>query len=144
MKGRIAVTMVGIALLIGGATLSCAPKIKKPEIKVPIPKKYELKDLYLTTDAKQMTGTARDMAKLGIGETVVIYARGNMGGEWFELPADIIVNWKADPELEVTPTTGPVVTVKVIKPISTSSYVEATTTTKEDEKVKKLFTIIGK
>jgi len=146
MKAKILTTMMAllaIVLLVGCASV---PKVKVPAVqKAPV---YELGGLYLTTDEKQMTGVARDHVKLGVGETVVIYARGmstiETGGKWFELPADVVVNWKADRELEVTPTTGHVVTVKVIEPISTSSFVRATTTTKKSEKIEKLFTVEGK
>lgn len=146
MKSKIAVTMLAlgtIVLLIGCARVSkvTVPKVEKTPV-------YELGGLYLTKDAQQLNGVASDHAKLGIGETVVIYARGmstiKTGGKWFELPADVVVNWKADRELEVTPATGHVVTVKVIEPISGTAFVTATTTTKKGEKIEKLFTIEGK
>ncbi len=136
-----------LTLIIGCAG---APKVKVPkEVPTPTPKQqYELEDLYLTTDANQMSGTPIDHAKLGVGETIVIYARGmssiETGGKWFKLPDDVVVNWKADPELEVTPTTGHEVTVKVIKPISGAAYVTATTTTKDGKKIEKTFTVTGK
>ncbi|MEA3311540.1 MAG: hypothetical protein U9Q76_04910 [candidate division WOR-3 bacterium] len=146
MKGRIAATMVAlvaIAMLVGCAAVQ---KVKVPKVeKAP---ECELGGLYLTTDARQMTGVDRDHAKLAVGETVVIYARGmstiETGGKWFELPADVVVTWKADRELEVTPATGHVVTVKVVEPMSVASFVTATTTTKAGEKVEKLFTVEGK
>lgn len=136
---KIAITMAvvfTITFLIGCAKVS--------KVKVPTSTKNELDGLYVTTDPKQMTGVPRDNAKLGLGETVVVCARGAMGTKWFELPADVVVNWKADPELEVTPTTGHIVTVKVINPISVSAYVTVTTTTKAGEKIEKEFTIMGK
>jgi len=146
MKGRIAATMVALVAIAFCVGCAGVQKVKVPE-KV-MPTKYELADLYLTTDSKQMTGVARDHIKLAVGETVVIYARGassiETGGKWFELPADVVVTWKADRELEVTPTTGHVVTVKVVEPISVASFVTATTTTKTGEKVEKLFTVEGK
>ncbi|MGC8823521.1 MAG: hypothetical protein ACP5PZ_02860 [Bacteroidales bacterium] len=96
----------------------------------------------------EMTGVAQDKAKLGMGETVTVYARGcssiETGGKWFVLPADVVVAWKADKELEVTPTTGHVVTIKVIAPISGSAYVTATTTAKDGSKIEKLFTVTPK
>jgi len=142
--------LVAIALLVGCASVT---KVKMPVVKeTPIvkeaPKTYDLYDLYLTKDPQQMTGVARDMAKLSVGETVTIYARGcssiETGGKWFELPADVVVTWKADRKLEVTPTTGHVVTVKVISPISVSAYVTATTTAKDGSKIEKGFTITPK
>lgn len=146
MKNKIASMMV--ALVIIAMLVACAGV---PEVKVPAVKKaptYELGDLYLTTDAKQMTGVARDSVKLGVGENVVIYARGmstiETGGAWFELPADVVVNWKADRGLEVTPTVGHIVTVKVVEPIEGAAFVTATTTTKAGKKIEALFTVEGK
>ncbi len=52
-----------------------------------------------------------------------------------ELPQDVVGNLKVDRELEVKPTAGRVVTVKVIKPISTVAYVTATTTKKNGKKL---------
>jgi len=147
MKTKIAksmVALVAIALIVGCAS---APKVKVPAVKE-VTKPYDLYDLYLTKDAQQMTGVPLDNAKLSVGETITIYARGcssiEKGGKWFELPADVVVNWKADKELEVTPTTGHVVTVKVVSPISGSAYVTATTTAKDGSKIEKLFTITPK
>ena len=153
MKIKIAtmmVTLVAIALLVGCASVT---KVKMPVVKeTPIvketPKTYDLYDLNLTKDPHQMTGVPVDHAKLAVGETVTIYARGGSsietGGKWFELPADVVVTWKADRELEVTPTTGHVVTVKVISPMSVAAYVTATTTAKDGSKIEKLFTITPK
>jgi len=146
MKNKIVATMgtlFVIALLVGCAGV---PEVQAPKVgKAPV---YDLGGLYLTTDAKQMTGVARDRVKLGVGETVVIYARGmstvETGGKWFELPADVVVNWKADREIEVTPTTGHIVTVKVIEPISVTAYVTATTTTKKGEKIETSLMVEGK
>ena len=139
-------SLVAVALLVGCAGV---PEVGLLKVKLPkVEKAPELGGLYLTTDLKQMTGVARDHVKLGVGESVVIYARGQStietGGKWFELPADVVVNWKAGRELEVTPTTGHVVTVKVVEPISVTAYVTATTTTKAGEKLEMLFTVEGK
>lgn len=136
--------LFAITLLVGCAGMA---KVKAPVAKE-TPKTYDLYDLYLTKEANQMTGVAQDKAKLGVGESVTIYARGcssvETGGKWFELPADVVISWKADGELEVTPTTGHVVTVKVVKPIAVSAYVTATTTAKNGSKIEKLFTITPK
>ncbi len=143
MKGKFIVkimALLAITFIVGCAVV---PKIKVPAVgKAPV---YELDGLYLTTDARQMTGVDRSSAKLGVGETVVIYARGkSTDGKWFELPADVVVNWRADLELEVTPASGHVVTVKVIKPISVVAYVTATTTTEDGKKTETLFSVTGK
>jgi len=112
---------------------------------VPDLKSYELDGLYVTTDEKQMGGVAKDHAKLTVGESVVIYARGNSTeGKWFKLPSSVAVTWKADSELKVTPASGHTVTVRVVKPISTTAYVTAVTTAKNGKKVDALFTIEGK
>ena len=146
MKGKIAVTMTTLALIAFLAGCAGVPKVVVPEVQKPAT--YELGGLYLTTDEKQMSGVAHDSAKLGVGETVVVYARGmssvETGGKWFELPAEITVNWKADRELEVTPAVGHVVTVKVVKPISVSSYVTVTATTKDGKKIEAVFTVMPK
>ncbi|MFN3550680.1 MAG: hypothetical protein ACK4WJ_02580 [Endomicrobiia bacterium] len=136
------------ALVTIGILSSCAkvPKLQVPSVK-PTPK-YELGGLYLTTDAKQMSGVARDSIKLGVGESAVIYARGmstiETGGKWFELPSDVVVNWKADRELEVTPTVGHVVTVKVVRPISGAAYLTATTTDKSGKKIESILAVTMK
>ena len=86
-----------------------------------------------------------DHVKLAVGESVVIYARGNSTeGKWFKLPLHVAVTWKADRELQVTPTSGHTVTVRVVKPISTTAYVTAVTTAKNGKKIEALFTIEGK
>jgi len=75
MKSKIAKTMtalVTILFLLGCASVS---KVKVPAAKES-PKTYDLYDLYLTKDAQQMTGVAKDAVKLNVGETVTIYARG--------------------------------------------------------------------
>ena len=138
------VVLVAMTLLVSCAS---APKLKVSEVKE-APKTYDLYDLYLTKDAQQMTGVARDMAKLSVGETVTVYARGcssiETDGKWFVLPANVVISWKADRELEVTPITGHIVTIRMIKPISVSAYVTATTTAKDGSKIEKLFTITPK
>lgn len=142
MKGK---EIIMFAFITIGILASCAkvPKLQMPSIQ-PTPK-YELGGLYLTTDAKQMSGVSRDRIKLGIGESVVIYARGmstiETGGKWFELPSDVVVNWKADKELELTPTVGHTVTIKVARPISGAAYVTATTTDKSGKKIESLLTV---
>ncbi len=145
MKKRITVsimTLCAIVLLVGCAGVPM--KVKVPALeKAPV---YELDGLYLTTDPKQMTGVARDHIKLGVGETVVIYARGKStietGGKWFELPADVVVDWKTDSELEVTPTTGHMVTVKLIKSLNEgSAFAKAVTTTKDGKKIDAIFMV---
>lgn len=147
MKNKIATIMVALIAIILLVGCPGVPKVKVPVVKE-TPKPYDLYDLYLTKDAQQMTGVPLDSATLSVGETITIYARGcssiETGGKWFELPADVVVNWKADRELEVTPTTGHVVTVKVVSPISVSAYVTATTTAKDGSKIEKLFTITPK
>lgn len=146
MKGKVASLMTPLVAIV--LLVSCAGV---PKVKVPVVEKtptYELGGLNLTTDAKQMSGVAIDHVKLGVGETVVVYARGastiETGGKWFELPADVVVNWKADRELEVTPTVGHTVTVKVVEPISVAAYVTATTTTKAGEKIEAMFAVESK
>ncbi|NMC68224.1 MAG: hypothetical protein GYA61_08370 [Spirochaetales bacterium] len=85
-----------------------------------------------------MKGVPCDKVKIRVGETVVIYARiMSKDGKWFELPVDVDVNCKADTEFEVTPITGHVITVKIIKPISGVSFVTATTTMAKSEKIEK-------
>lgn len=138
------VTLVTIALLVG--CVGVPRVVKQPEIVTPT--NYEVAGLYLTADAKQMTGVPRDHVKLAVGETVVVYARGmssiETGGKWFELPPNVVVTWKADRELEVTPATGHIVTVKVVEPITAASFVTATTTDKDGKKIEVLFTVEGK
>lgn len=140
--GILVMLFFAIVLLVG-----CPGLPKMPVVKETL-QTYDLYDLYLTTDVQQMTGVPKDHVKLGLGETVVVYARGcsslETGGKWFELSPDIVVNWKSDPELEVTPTTRHMVTVKVIKPISVAAYVTAITTNKAGQKVEKIFTVEGK
>jgi lipoprotein-anchoring transpeptidase ErfK/SrfK len=146
MKAKIAtmmVVLVTIALFVG-----CAGVQKAKDLAAEKPQAYELGGLFLTKDEKQMTGIAKDSAKLGVGETIVIYARGQStvetGGKVFELPADVVVEWKADNELEVTPNVGHIVTVKLVKPIEVAAYVTATTTTKTGQKIEAGFTITKK
>lgn len=115
-----------------------------PEVKVPIPERYELDDLYFAGDAKKMTGVSLGNVELGVGETVIIYVRGASNGKWFELPADVVVSWEADRELEVSPTTGHVVTVKVVKPIENFSFVTATTINKDGKKIEAQLMVEGK
>lgn len=147
MKSKIAKTMTALVTILLLAGCAGVSKVKVPVAKE-APKTYDLYDLYLTKDAQQMTGVAKDAVKLNVGETVTIYARGcssaETGGKWFELPGNVVVTWKADQELEVSPTTGHVVTVKVIKPISTATYVTAVTTAKDGSKIEKLFTVTPK
>ncbi len=132
--------LITITLFIACASL---PKVNAPTIEKP--PTYELAGLYLTIDSNQMSGVPIDKAKLAEGEIVVIYARGQSpDGKWFELPNDIVITWKVDSELEVTPAEGHVVTVKVVKSISSIAYVTATTTTKDGKKIEALFTITGK
>jgi len=134
MKRRITamtVALVAIAFLVGCAGV---PKVKVPEV---IPEKHgELTYLYLTTDAKKMTGVAQNYAIMTVGESIIVYARGgDETGKWFELPADVVVNWKPGRELEVTPTTGHVVTVKAIGPAGEIPFLEVTATTQDGKKI---------
>lgn len=140
MKGKIATAMVtlgAIALLIGCAGM---PKVKAPKV---IPEKHgKLAYLYLTTDIKKMTGVAQTYAKMAVGKSMVVYVRGgDKTGKWFKLPADVVVNWKPDREIEVTPTIGHVVTVKAISPAAAGSYLEATAMTKDGNKIEAMMAI---
>lgn len=119
-----------------------------PSLKVPITEKivtHELADLYLTTDPNQMSGVPKEYAKLGPNESITIYARGvtsiETGSKWFILPEDTIVNWKATEGVEITPTKGHAVMVKVVNPTSKTIFITATTTTKEGKKIERIFTI---
>ncbi len=132
MKSKVTLTIAVIlitALMIGCAQLGTVKQVAK-EVGP-----RTLTGLNVTRDAKQMSGVPISVAKLAVGESVVLYARGSDNGKWFELPADVVVNWKADSELEVNPTTGHVVTVKVVSPISAVAFVTATTTTKDGKKL---------
>ncbi len=140
MKGKIATAMVtlgAIALLIGCAGV---PKIEAPKV---IPEKHgKLAYLYLTTDIKKMTGVAQSYAKMAVGETMVIYVRGgDETGKWFKLPADVVVNWKPDREIEVTPTIGHIVTVKAVSSAAVASFLEATAMTKDGNKIEAMMQI---
>lgn len=148
MKTKIAVTMVAlvtIAFLAGCATV--VPKVTVPVVKE-APKTYDLYNLYLTTDAQQETGVSRNLVKLGVGETITVYARGctgdkwsETGGEWFVLPEDVTVEWIPDKELEVTPTVGHVVTIKLVSKPDVVTFVKAVITTKDGKKVEQLFMV---
>ncbi len=145
MKTKIAVTMVAlvtIAFLAGCATV--APKVTVPVVKE-APKTYDLYDLYLTTDAQQWRLECSGLVKLGMGETITVYARGRSsletGGKWFVLPEDVTVEWVPDKELEVTPTVGHVVTIKLVSKPDVVTFVKAVITTKDGKKVEQLFMV---
>ena len=144
MKKHTIATMIALYIVL--MLLACVGTSEISEQPAsPAFKYHELDGLYLTIDGKQMNGVAMDHVKLAVGESVVIYARGNSTeGKWFKLPLHVAVTWKADRELQVTPTSGHTVTVRVVKPISTTAYVTAVTTAKNGKKVDALFTIEGK
>lgn len=101
----------------------------------------ELSGLYLTTDRTQMNGVPGDSVTLSVNESITVYARGmDDRGKWFELSDDAAITWKADNELEVTPTAGPEVKVKVVKK-AVVSYATATVLTKEGQKIKEEFAV---
>ena len=140
MKGKIS-AMIGVTLAIA-LLLGCGgvPKVKAPKV---VPEKPgKLAHLYLTTDIKQMTGVAKTYAKMTVGQSMIVYVRGgDETGKWFELPADVVVNWKPDMEIEVTPTTGHIVTVKAFRPADVASYLEATAMTKDGNKIEAMMQI---
>jgi hypothetical protein len=121
MKTRITVLTLVLGPII--FLTCCASVPKSPE--------YQLTGLYVTMDAEQMSGTPKNHAKLGVGDTMVIYARGMSsratGQKWFILPSDVEVDWSADEALEVIPTEGHKVTLRVVKPISNEAKVSAFT-----------------
>ncbi len=137
MRSKI-ITVVGVLSTVV-LLVSCtgAPKVSKPEVKVPLPEKHGgLTYLYLTGNAEQMSGVAPTMRTMKVGESIVIYARGgDETGKWFKLPNDVVVNWKAGKELEITPTTGHVITVKAVGPAGEIPFLEATAVTKDGTKV---------
>ncbi|HQL44955.1 MAG TPA: hypothetical protein PL073_13810, partial [Spirochaetota bacterium] len=104
MKKHTIATMIALYIVL--MLLACVGTSEISEQPAsPAFKYHELDGLYLTIDGKQMNGVAKDHAKLAIGESVVIYARGNSTeGKWFKLPTSVAVTWKADRELQVTPT----------------------------------------
>ena len=144
MKKHIIAAMIPLCIVF--MFLACAGTSEISEKPAsPAFKYHELDGLYLTIDGKQMNGVAMDHVKLRVGESVVIYARGNSTeGKWFKLPSHVAVTWKADSELQVTPASGHTVTVRVVKPIAVTSYVTAVTTAKNGKKIEALFTVEGK
>ncbi|MCS7227655.1 MAG: hypothetical protein NZ839_01670 [Endomicrobia bacterium] len=141
MKNGLMLVVIFCCLLV---LVGCPKLPSKLPVSIPSVVEQELTGLYLTTDPKQMSGVGRSTIKLGVGESTVIYVRGDSNGKWIELPADVVVNWKADKELEVTPNVGHVVTIKVIRPISASSFATATTTTKSGKKIEALLMVTPK
>jgi len=136
---------VKVAVAVKPAETPAKPVTNAKPAAVATNVKPVLSGLYLTSDAKQMTGVGMDNTKLAVGESVVIYARGkDAAGKWYELPADVVVNWKADKELKVEPATGKMVTVKVAKEIAVSAMVTATVTDSKGKKIEAIFTIAPK
>ncbi len=105
----------------------------------------EIAGIHLTTDSRQASGSPKDTISMAIGESTFIYVRAiSKDGRWFELPSDATVEWNCDPELEVRPKTGPIVVVKVIKPVCVVSFINAFVTTGEGKKIDKLFRVYPK
>jgi len=92
-----------------------------------------LAGLYLTYDPNQMKGIAPDEVLLDTGESKTLYARGQSSidtdGQWFVLPPDVVVSWRGGQGVEVTPTEGQVVTVKVTGPLPATGFVQVQATT---------------
>ena len=118
---------------------------KKAEEPTTPAKTENILGLYITKDSEQMSGVSADTIKLAVDESVKVYVRGKgEGDKWIKLPADAVVTWKADSELEITPNTGQEITIKVVKPISVVSYATASMTTPDGKTIKVDCTIIGK
>ncbi len=115
-------TMLGLITFL----VNCASTPKSQKLFI-----IQLDGLYVTMDASQMSGKPKDTAKLDVGDTIIIYARGKSskatGNKWLKLPAKIKISWSVDKELKITQNQGHTVAVKVVTPISTAAYVSAGT-----------------
>lgn len=117
--------------------VNCGGGQKKEDVK-PVVKLVAV-DFVVTSDATQTAGPAVATAGLKAAETVVVNVKAvDAKGVWFD--GDLTVAWKADANLEVTPATGKVVTVKAKKAITAAQKVTATATI-NGKALSKVFTV---
>jgi len=131
--------MVCAAMLLAG----CASVCQLSNVaKLPSSSHGKLTGLALSTDQNQMTGVSRGSIKLAVGASAVLHVRGtDEKTKWFELPSSVVVNWKCDKEVEVTPKSGSLVTVKAVSPIAAAAYVTATTVNEAGQKIESVIQI---
>ncbi len=139
------VTLIAMVLLVGWMVMPGNAVLQEEDTPT-----YELGGLYFATTPDKMSGADQSMLKVALGDSIIVYARGAStiakGGRWFELPEDVIVTWEgttaaARRQLEITPDTAHVVTIKVIEQIPAMAMVRATATTPEGKEVRHTLTI---
>lgn len=145
-----------------------SPEVKRPEPRTPEPKERtpvkqpasrppqparqpepvrasaapELAGLFVTSDANQKSGAPADNAKLNANETVTVYAFGKTSdGKWMKLPDGTSIKWEVDRGLEVTPNSGPAVTIKAAQQITNPLRATAKATNSKGETVQATFTV---
>lgn len=105
----------------------------------------KLSGLALTTNENQMSGTSLRSLPLAAGESVRIYVRGlDPKGTWFTLPPTIVVSWKFDKELEITPLADFSVSIKAVAPIAEPVYATASGMNESDEIVESTLQVVSK
>jgi hypothetical protein len=111
------------------------------EHEAPAPADVRLSGIVLTVDPGQMSGIPQDHVKLGVGETVTVYARGlDAEGKWCPLPPGLAIKWRADRELEISPRTGDMVTARLLSEPKVSAMATARTTV-DKKRLQRLFTV---
>ncbi|MBI5361526.1 MAG: hypothetical protein HZA48_13190 [Planctomycetes bacterium] len=114
---------------------------RQPE-PVRTPAAPELAGIYVTSDSSQKSGAPADNAKLNANESVTVYAFGKTSdGKWMKLPEGTSIKWEVDRGLEVTPNSGPAVTIKATQQITNPLRATATAVNSKGDKVQASFTI---
>jgi hypothetical protein len=111
------------------------------EHEAPAPADFKLSGMVLTVDPEQLSGIPQDHVKLGVGESVTVYARGlDADGKWCPLPTGLAVSWRSDRELELAPKTGETVTARLVSEPKVSAMATARTVVQR-KRMQRLFTV---
>lgn len=103
----------------------------------------QLADIWINYDSPFVHGSLYS-ARMSQGDTVTLTLIGRDDGwKWFHLPARKI-EWKASPEVEITPVLGSVVKARIVRPITTLAYVSAETVSDDGRNLRVFYYIAPK
>ncbi|MBM4248260.1 MAG: hypothetical protein FJ149_02270 [Euryarchaeota archaeon] len=100
-----------------------------------------IKALNLTTDGTQMQGVPRDHARLALGETVTVFARGlDENGRWCPLPEGLVLKWRHDRDLRLVEGPGQTAAITLVNAPRVSAVATARATIGK-RKLQRTFTV---